>query len=126
VSQVPDYSLKHWDDFELMDGSGGCTWHLARKSLDAGAFGFNVVDIAPGGELPAHDESESGQEEVFVVLEGEGTIVAGDDEHPAPAGTFCRYAPATTRTVRNKSDAMIRVLLIGVPGNSGYEPLEWA
>ena len=123
---MADYSLKHWDEFEVMDGSGGCTWHLARKSLDAGAFGFNVVDIAPGGELPAHDESESGQEEVFVVLEGEATIVAGDDEHPAPAGTFCRYAPSTTRTVRNKSDAMIRVLLIGVPGNSGYEPLEWA
>jgi uncharacterized cupin superfamily protein len=121
-----DYSVKHLDDFEVMEGSGGCTWRLARKSLDAGAFGFNVVDIEPGGELPAHDESGSGQEEVFAVLEGEGTIVAGDDEHPAPAGTFCRYGPAVNRTVRNNSDERIRVLLIGVPGESGYEPLEWA
>ena len=123
---MADHSVKHWDEFEVMEGSGGCTWRLARKSLGAEAFGFNVVEIEPGGELPAHDESESGQEEVFLVLEGEGTIVAAGKEHPAPAGTFCRYAPSVQRSVRNDSDAPIRVLLIGVPGDSGYEPLEWA
>jgi uncharacterized cupin superfamily protein len=121
-----EYTVKHWDDFEEMEGSGGCTWRLARKSLGASAFGFNIVQIDPGGALPAHDESESGQEEVFAVLEGQGTIVAGDQEHPAPAGTFVRYAPETKRTIRNDSDAPIRVLLIGVPGDSGYEPMEWA
>ena len=120
------YTVKSWDDFERMEGSGGCTWHLARKSLGADAFGFNVVEIEPGGELPAHDESESRQEEVFAVLEGEGTIVADGTDHPAPAGTFVRYGPEVTRTVRNKSDAPIRVLLIGVPESSGYEPLSWA
>jgi uncharacterized cupin superfamily protein len=120
------YTVKHWDDFEEMEGSGGATWHLARKSLGAEAFGFNVVDIEPGGELPAHDESESGQEEVFAVLEGEGTIVAGEKEYPAPPGTFVRYGQDVRRTIRNKSDAPIRILLIGVPGDSGYEPLSWA
>lgn len=120
------YTIKTIDEFEQMEGSGGATWRLARRTLGAEAFGFNVVDIAPGGELPAHDESESGQEEVFVVLEGEATIVAGDDEHPGPAGTFVRYGSDVKRTVRNRSDAPIRVLLIGVPGDSGYEPLDWA
>jgi uncharacterized cupin superfamily protein len=120
------YTVKSWDQFEQMEGSGGCTWHLARKSLGAEAFGFNIVEIEPGGELPAHTEAESGQEEVFAVLEGEGTIVAGESEHPAPAGTFVRYGPEVNRTVRNDSDSTIRVLLIGVPGDSGYEPLEWA
>jgi uncharacterized cupin superfamily protein len=120
------YTVRHLDDFEQMEGSGGATWRLARKTLGAEAFGFNVVDLAPGGELPAHDESESGQEEVFVVLDGEGTIVAGEEEIPAPAGTFVRYGPEVKRTVRNRSDAPVRVLLIGVPGDSGYEPLSWA
>jgi uncharacterized cupin superfamily protein len=120
------YSVKNWDDFEVMEGSGGCTWRLARKALGAEAFGFNVVDIEPGGELPAHDESKSGQEEVFAVLEGQGTIVADGEEHPAPAGTFCRYAPSVNRTVRNDSDTTVRVLLIGVPGDSGYKPMDWA
>jgi mannose-6-phosphate isomerase-like protein (cupin superfamily) len=121
-----DFKVMSWDDFEEMEGSGGCTWHLARKSLDAQAFGFNVVDIDPGGELPAHDESESGEEEVYAVLSGEGVIVAGDEEFPAPAGTFVRYAPAVHRTVRNRSSEPVRLLLIGVPADSGYEPLSWA
>ncbi len=120
------YTIKTIDECEQMEGSGGATWRLARRTLGAEAFGFNVVDIAPGGELPAHDESESGQEEVFVVLEGEATIVADDTEHPGPAGTFVRYGSEVKRTVRNHSDAPIRVLLIGVPGDSGYEPLDWA
>lgn len=120
------YEVMGWEQFEVMEGSGGCTWHLGRKSLGADAFGFNVVEIEPGGELPAHNEAESGQEEVFAVLEGEGTFVADDSEHPAPAGTFVRYGPEVNRTVRNDSDSTIRVLLIGVPGESGYEPLPWA
>ena len=115
------YTIKNWDQFEEMEGSGGCMWRMARKTLGAESFGFNVVDIEPGGELPAHDESGSKQEEVFAVLEGEGTIVTDDEEHSAPAGTFCRYAPSVKRTIRNKSDSPIRVLLIGVPGDSGYE-----
>lgn len=119
------YTIKNWDEFEEMGGSGGATWRLARKSLDGQAFGFNIVDIDPGGEIPAHTEAESGQEEVYAVLEGEGTIIAGDEEHAAPAGTFCRFSPEVNRTIRNQSDAPIRCLVIGVPGDSGYEPMSW-
>ena len=119
------YTVKHTDDFEEMEGSGGATWRLARKTLGAETFGFNIVDIEPGGQIPEHDETASGQEEVFIVIEGEGTFVADDDEHPAPAGTFIRYSPEVKRTVRNGSEERIRVLLIGVPGDSGYEPGGW-
>jgi quercetin dioxygenase-like cupin family protein len=120
------YTVMGWKDFEELEGSGGCTWHLARRSLGADSFGFNVVEIEPGGELPAHNESESGEEEVYVVLEGEGTFVADGSEHPAPAGTFVRYGPEVERTIRNESDSTVRALLIGVPEGSGYEPLSWA
>lgn len=119
------YTLKSIDEFEEMEGSGGATWHLARKSVGAEAFGFNVVDLEAGGELPAHDHTGDDQEEVFVILEGEGVIVADGEEHPAPAGTFCRFAPAVNRTIRNKSDSNVRALLIGAPVKSGYEPMSW-
>ena len=119
------YTIKRIDEFEEMEGSGGATWHLARKTLGAEAFGFNVVDIEAGGEIPAHDHTGDNQEEVFIILEGEGTIVADDDEHDAPAGTFCRFAPEVNRTIRNKSDATVRALLIGVPVDSGYERMPW-
>ena len=64
------YTIKRIDEFEEMEGSGGATWRLARKTLGAEAFGFNVVDIEAGGEIPAHDHTGENQEEVFIILEG--------------------------------------------------------
>jgi uncharacterized cupin superfamily protein len=119
------YTIKHWDDFEELEGSGGATWRLARKSLDGQAFGFNVVDIAPGGELPAHNHAGDNQEEVYAILDGEGTLVVDGEERAAPAGTFCRYAPDVNRTIRNDSASPIRCLVIGVPMDSGYRPMPW-
>ncbi len=119
------YTIKSVDQFEEMEGSGGATWRLARKTLGAESFGFNVVDIEAGGQIPAHDHAEDDQEEVFIILEGQGTIVTDDTEHDAPAGTFCRFAPEVNRTIRNNSDGNVRALLIGVPVKSGYEPMSW-
>ena len=119
------YTIKRIDEFEEMEGSGGATWRLARKTLGAEAFGFNVVDIEAGGQIPAHDHTGDNQEEVFIILEGDGYIVTGDEEHEAPAGTFCRFAPEVNRTIHNKSDAPVRALLIGVPLDSGYQGMPW-
>ncbi len=119
------YTIKSIDEFEEMEGSGGATWRLARKSLGAEAFGFNVVDIEAGGEIPAHDHTGDNQEEVFIILEGQGKIVTDGEEHDAPAGTFCRFAPEVNRTIRNESDANVRALLIGVPVDSGYVQMPW-
>jgi quercetin dioxygenase-like cupin family protein len=119
------YTIKRIDDFEEMEGSGGATWRLARKTLGAEAFGFNVVDIEAGGEIPAHDHTGDDQEEVFIILDGQGTIVTDGEEHDAPAGTFCRFAPEVNRTIRNNSDTPVRALLIGVPVRSGYQGMGW-
>jgi uncharacterized cupin superfamily protein len=119
------YTIKRIDEFEEMEGSGGATWRLARKTLGAEAFGFNVVDIEAGGQIPAHDHTGDNQEEVFIILEGEGTLVIDDEEHEAPAGTFCRFAPEVNRTIRNNSDSSVRALLIGVPVESGYQGMPW-
>jgi uncharacterized cupin superfamily protein len=119
------YTIKSIDEFEEMEGSGGATWRLARKTLGAESFGFNVVDIEAGGEIPAHDHTGDNQEEVFIILDGQGTIVTDGEEHAAPAGTFCRFAPEVNRTIRNESDANVRALLIGVPVDSGYEGMGW-
>ena len=119
------YTIKSIDEFEEMEGSGGATWRLARKTLGAESFGFNVVDIEAGGEIPAHDHTGDNQEEVFIILDGQGTIVTDGQEHEAPAGTFCRLAPEVNRTIRNESDANVRALLIGVPVDSGYQGMGW-
>src|SRR2546429_9389686 len=78
------------DEFERMEGSGECIWGLARKSLGVHAFGMNMVEIGPGGQIPEHDESQRDHEEGFIVWEGNGTaaIAGGGAGGPArgPSG----------------------------------------
>jgi quercetin dioxygenase-like cupin family protein len=121
-----EYSIKHRDEFESMEGSGDCTWKLARKALGTSAFGFNLVEIAPGGEMPEHSEDESGQVELYAILEGEAVLRIEGEDHPAPAGTFASIEPPASRTILNRSDAPVTALLIGVQPEGGYEPMPWA
>jgi quercetin dioxygenase-like cupin family protein len=121
-----DYAIGHRDDFERMQGSGESTWLLARKALGTDCFGYNLVEIAPGGQIPEHDESGSGQVELYVVLEGEAVFRVDGEDHAAPAGTFASLGPGATRTILNRSDAPVTALLIGVQPEGGYEPMSWA
>ena len=98
------YTIKHRDEFESMEGSGEATWKLARKALGTSAFGFNLVEIGPGGEIPEHDEAESGQVELYVILEGEAVLRIEGEDHPAPAGTFASIEPPASRTILNRSE----------------------
>ena len=121
-----NHSIKHRDEFERMEGSGECTWLLARKALGTAAFGYNLVEIAPGGQIPEHDESGSGQVELYVILEGEAVLRLDGEDHPAPAGTFASIEPAADRTMINRSEETVIAMLIGVQPEGGYEPMSWA
>jgi quercetin dioxygenase-like cupin family protein len=126
ASMAGDYTIKHRDEFEAMEGSGECTWKLARKALGTSAFGFNLVEIEPGGEMPEHTEAESGQVELYVILEGDGVLRIEGEDHPAPPGTFASIEPPVSRTILNRSDAPVTAMLIGVQPEGGYEPMSWA
>ncbi|HXS47491.1 MAG TPA: cupin domain-containing protein [Solirubrobacterales bacterium] len=121
-----NYEIKHRDEFEAMEGSGGATWKLARKALGTSCFGFNLVEIAPGGQIPEHDETGGGQVEVYIVLEGKATLRLEGEDHDAPAGTFASIEPPASRTILNRSDAPVTAMLIGVQPEGGYEPMGWA
>jgi uncharacterized cupin superfamily protein len=117
----PTFTIRRVDDLET---SGD--WLLARRSLGLAAFGLNLVDIQPGGQIPEHDETARDQEEVFVVLSGEATIVIDGDAHDLPESTFARLDPELTRTVVNKGTRPLRLLIASAPRTSGYEPMDWA
>jgi len=121
-----DYTIKHRDEFESMEGSGESTWRLARKALGTSAFGFNLVEIGPGGQIPEHDETGSSQVELFIILEGDAVMRLDGEEHEAPAGTFASIEPPASRTIINRSDAPVTAMLIGVQPEGGYEPMSWA
>jgi uncharacterized cupin superfamily protein len=122
---MADYTIKHEDEFESMEGSGNATWKLARKALGATSFGFNLVEIAPGGQIPEHDHADEGEDELYVILEGEGVIRVDGEDHPAPAGTYAYFEPSAVRTILNRSEAPLTALLVGVQPEGGYEPMSW-
>jgi quercetin dioxygenase-like cupin family protein len=122
---MADYSIKSRDAFERMEGSGDCTWLLARKALGTEAFGYNLVEIAPGGQIPEHDESGSGQVELYAILAGDAVMRLNGEDHPAPAGTFASIEPPASRTILNRSDQPVTALLIGVDPSGDYEPMSW-
>ena len=119
------YTIKSREDFETMEGSGDATWHLARKALGTESFGFNLVTIGPGGQIPEHDHADEGEVELYVILDGEGVIRADGEDHPGPAGTFASFEPQVSRTILNRSDAPLTALLVGVQPDGGYEPMSW-
>jgi uncharacterized cupin superfamily protein len=70
----------------------------ASRSLGAAAgaveTGLNHSDIPPGKlNCPVH--CHSSEEEVFVVLEGDGVCILGEDEHPVRAGSVVARPPRT-------------------------------
>src|SRR3954451_18399902 len=120
------YTIKHRDEFESMEGSGDSTWRLARKALGTSAFGFHLVEIDAGGQIPEHEGGSSAQVELDATLEGEAVLRTGGEDHPSPAGTFASIEPPATRTILNRSDAPVTALLIGVQPEGGWEPMSWA
>jgi uncharacterized cupin superfamily protein len=118
---VAGFTIVALDEAERTGG-----WHLLRRSLGLGAFGINVVRIAPGASIPEHDETGRDQEEVFVTLAGEPMIVLDGERRPLPPWSFARVDPEVVRTVTNDGAEEAVVLIASAPRTSGYEPMGWA
>ena len=80
------------------EGHSG-TWRGLARSAGAERTGLNHRTLDPG-QMAAPPHCHSAEEEVFVMLEGDGTLLLGDDEQPVkrhdvvarPAGTGVAHA----------------------------------
>jgi uncharacterized cupin superfamily protein len=73
--------------------------HFVRRQLGVRAFGINWIDLPPDAVGREHDESDTGQEEVTVVVRGSGTYRIDGEELSVREGDFLRFDPATTRVL---------------------------
>jgi uncharacterized cupin superfamily protein len=86
VEEVPSERIAH--------GRSGFTRRKAGLHLGALTTGFQHVTVEAGMESwPPH--CHSADEEVFVVLDGEGSVVLGDEEVPVRRGSVVARPPAT-------------------------------
>ena len=98
---------------------------LVREGLDITAFGAQIMDLPPDYETKSHNESDSGQEELYVALRGSGAVVMGDGERAAlDSDNVVAVAPQTDRTLTSGPEGL-RVLCVGSAPGKGYEAPEW-
>jgi hypothetical protein len=94
-----------------------------REHLGLHSFGINAITRGEDGTLiNEHDESGSGQEELYIVLEGTATFEIDGQTFDAPAGTFVSVPPESRR--KATGDATVLALSGGKPGEP-YQGLDW-
>ena len=112
------YSLVHLDEIEPA-GPGGAV-RFVRRELGVEAFGINWFELPPNTEGREHDESQSGQEEVNVVVRGSGVYRIDGVDVAVRTGSILRFDPETTRVPVAGPEGMT---MIGIGARRGsYEP----
>jgi hypothetical protein len=97
---------------------------LVRTGLGITAFGVQIMDLPPDYTTASHDESDSGQQELYVALRGSGAVVAGEARLALDPEHLVRVDAGVDR-VLTSGPAGLRVLCVGgVPG-APYVAPEW-
>lgn len=112
------YSIVHVEEIEPA-GPGGAV-RFVRRELGVESFGINWFELPPNAVGREHDESETGQEEVNVVIRGSGTYRIDGEEVEVRTGTILRFDPETTRVPIAGPDGLT-MIAIGARRGS-YEP----
>ena len=112
------YSVVRIEEIEPA-GPGGAV-RFVRRELGVEAFGINWFELPPNAEGREHDESETGQEEVNVIVRGSGVYRIENEEVPFAAGTIFRFDPETKRQAVAGPDGLTMVAVGARRG--GYEP----
>ena len=112
------YSMIHVDKVEP-SGPGGAV-RFVRRVLGVEAFGINWFEIPANTEGREHDELETGQEEVNVIVAGSGRYRIDGEEIDVEVGTFLRFDPGTVRVPIAGPDGMTMIAVGARPGS--YKP----
>ena len=117
-----DHTVASTDEVDsVVPEEWGGMWFF-REPLDCENLGMTLFELEPDGKGKAHDHAADGQEEVYLVVDGELTVElgGGEDDPPADAvtlgrGEAIRVAPDTWRQLHNRGDERVRVAIAGAP-----------
>jgi mannose-6-phosphate isomerase-like protein (cupin superfamily) len=122
---MTDVKAKHYDQMPHYQGPNaipGIKFHSAGRELGVTAWGMNVIAIEPGCvRYPEHDHTKDGQEEVYVVLRGGGTLKAGEEERQVETGMLLWVGPGQQRKFLPGPDGIVLLAIGGKPGEA-YKP----
>jgi mannose-6-phosphate isomerase-like protein (cupin superfamily) len=117
MSDTPEWHVARLDDIERRGRD-----IPVREHLGIHAFGVNAYTPGEDGTLiNDHDESETGQEELYVVLDGNAVFEIEGETIDAPAGTFVYVGPGS----RRKATGEGTVLAVGATPGQAYQGIDW-
>lgn len=115
---MADITIKHLDEMETYTGpfQKGQQFFFAGRSLKLSRLGMNAIRMPPHWEhYPEHDHAADNEEELYIPLEGSGTLHAEGQEYPMKPGILIRVGPATRRKVVPGSEGMTLLILSDRP-----------
>ncbi|HET6847570.1 MAG TPA: hypothetical protein VFH74_01855 [Gaiellales bacterium] len=101
-------------------------WQQLNSPLGLDAFGVNAVVCEPGEDIGiSHDESETGHQEIYVVVSGRAAFTIGDERIEAGPGTVVAAPdPAATREY-TALEPNTRIVCIGAAPGEPHPYGEW-
>jgi mannose-6-phosphate isomerase-like protein (cupin superfamily) len=98
------YTKTNYADVESKAGL-----HFLREPLACEQLGVSVIDVEDGRDGPVHDHADTGQEEVYVLIEGSGILRFEDNEIPLEPGDAVRVTPEVTRQLELHGESLLVV-----------------
>jgi hypothetical protein len=117
MNDKPNWRVAHLDDMERRGRDIPVREHLGIHS-----FGINAFMPSDDGTLVSeHDEAGSGQEELYIVLDGKATFEIDGETLEAAPGTLVYVGPEARRSATGEGTLLA---LGGTPGEV-YQAIDW-
>ncbi|WP_247000058.1 cupin domain-containing protein [Halosolutus gelatinilyticus] len=75
--------------------------HFLSDPLETEQVGVTIARCDPGWKSKPHDHTDNRHEEIYVLIEGEATVIVDDDPVSMETGDALWIPPAATRQIRN-------------------------
>lgn len=101
-------------------------WLPLRRRLGVAAFGINAWTGDEDAEvINEHEETESGHEELYLVVRGRVTFTVDGEEVDGPRGTILFVRQPATKRKAVAREAGTLVLTLGATPGQAFQPLGW-
>ncbi len=125
TAQGTGWGIANLDGIPPVKPDWPATWKSVRHHFGITAFGINGVTKEAGNVLiPEHDETASGQQEVYFVHRGEVRVTLDGEAMTAGEGAVIAIEPSVKRKIESTASPTTLLVIGGTPG-SAYEVGAW-
>jgi uncharacterized cupin superfamily protein len=115
---MADITVKRLDEMEHYTGAfqHGQQFFFAGRSLGLSKLGMNAIRMSPNWKhYPEHNHAADSEEELYIPLEGSGTLYAEGQTYPMQRGVLIRIGATTKRKIVPGPEGMRLLMLSDRP-----------